>query len=62
MEEIEALEAMEWANREVSVLEGGLMPGTPALDWSVFTPTFVEGEPGFAEAIGGTVPGVGGSS
>jgi hypothetical protein len=32
VEDIEALEAMEWANREVSTLEGGLMPSTSALD------------------------------
>lgn len=62
VEEIEALEAMEWANKEVATLEGGLMPGTPALDWSVFMPSFLEGDPGFSEAVGDTVPGVGGSS
>lgn len=62
VEDIEALEAMEWANKEVATLEGGLMPGTPALDWSVFMPTFLEGDPGFAEAVGDIVPVSGGSS
>jgi hypothetical protein len=32
VEEIEALEAVEDINREVNLLEGGLMPGTSALD------------------------------
>ena len=62
VEDIEALEAIEWANREVSTLEGGLMLGTPALDWSVFMPTFLEGDPRFAKAISDTMPGASGSS
>lgn len=62
VEDLEALEAMEWANQEVSTLEGGLMPGTSALDWSVFMPTFLEGDPGFAEAVGDIAPVSGGNS
>lgn len=45
VEEIEALEELDSINQEVSVLEGGLMPGTSALDWSVFTPSWLEGDP-----------------
>ena len=37
------------------------MPGTPALDWSVFMPTFLKGDPGFAKAVGDTMLVSGGS-
>ncbi|PZD23589.1 hypothetical protein A1F97_11215, partial [Pyrenophora tritici-repentis] len=40
VEDIKALEAVEALNREVAHLEDGLMPGTLALDWGVFMPTF----------------------
>jgi hypothetical protein len=58
VEDIEALEAVDEINREVAILEDGLMPGTLALDWSAFMPSFLEGDPGFD----GTVPISGGSS
>jgi hypothetical protein len=45
VEEVEALDEGESINREVSVLESGLMPGTPALDWAMFTPSWLEGDP-----------------
>ncbi len=47
VEEIEALEAVEGINRDVSQLEDGLMPGSLALDWSAFMPSVLEGDPGF---------------
>jgi hypothetical protein len=56
VEEIEALEAMEGLNRDVAQLEGGLMPGTLALDWSAFMPSALEGDPGFDEALFGDAP------
>ena len=49
VEEIEALEAVDDINREVRLLEDGMMPGTSALDWSTFTPTFLDGDPAFDE-------------
>lgn len=47
VEEIEALESLEAVNRDVGFLEEGLMPGTLALDWSAFMPSFLDGDPGF---------------
>jgi hypothetical protein len=52
VEEIEALEAVEDINREVNLLEGGLMPGTSALDWGAFMPSCLEGDPGFDKLLG----------
>lgn len=45
VEDIEALNEGESINHEVALLEGGLMPGTVALDWSTFTPSWLEGDP-----------------
>jgi hypothetical protein len=45
VEDLEALEAVDSINREVANLEGGLMPGTSALDWSAFSPSWLEGDP-----------------
>lgn len=47
VEDIEALEAVEDINRDVAQLEGGLMPGSLALDWSAFMPSVLEGDPEF---------------
>lgn len=44
-DELEALEGLEDINKEVEVLENGLMPGTSTLDWAVFTPSWLEGDP-----------------
>jgi hypothetical protein len=52
VEEIEALEAVDGINQEVSLLEDGLMPGTSSLDWSAFMPSFLEGDSGFEELMG----------
>jgi hypothetical protein len=52
VEEIEALEAVEDINCEVNLLEGGLMPGTSALDWGAFMLSCLEGDPGFDELLG----------
>jgi hypothetical protein len=52
VEEIEALEAAEAINREVSMLDEGLMPGSLALDWSAFMPSYLDGDPGFDEPFG----------
>jgi hypothetical protein len=65
VEEIEALEAVDGINQEVSLLEDGLMPGTSSLDWSAFMPSFLEGDSGFEELMGaspGTAQVVAGSS
>jgi hypothetical protein len=65
VEEIESLEAAENINREVGILEEGLMPGTSALDWSAFSPSYLEGDPMFddflVESHGTSVGGVGSS-
>jgi hypothetical protein len=45
VEEIEALEGLDAINREVGLLEDGLMPGTSALDWSAFMPSVLDGDP-----------------
>lgn len=47
VEDLEALEAVEGINRDVAQLEGGLMPGSLALDWSAFMPSVLEGDPDF---------------
>jgi hypothetical protein len=52
VEEIKALEAVEGINREVNLLEGGLMLGTSALDWSTFMLFCLEGDPGFNKLLG----------
>ncbi|KAF7577972.1 Dimer-Tnp-hAT domain containing protein [Pyrenophora tritici-repentis] len=63
VEDIEALEAVEALNREVAHLEDGLMPGTLALDWGVFMPTFSGDDSEFAGLdYGGTAQVAGGSS
>lgn len=65
VDEIEALEAAEDINREVGILESGLMPGTLALDWGTFSPTYLEGDPTFDEFLvesHGTALVAGGSS
>ena len=31
------------------LLKDGMMPSTSALDWSTFTPTFLDGDPAFDE-------------
>ena len=63
VDDIEALEAVEGINCEVAQLEGGLMPGSSALDWSVFMPSCLEGDPGFDEFVfDDTSPVAGGSS
>lgn len=63
VEDIEALEAVEALNREVAYLEDGLMPGTLALDWGVFMPTFSGDDSEFAGLdYGGTAQVAGGSS
>ena len=38
-EDLESLEALEVLGRDVGSLEGGLMEGSLALDWSVFAPS-----------------------
>jgi hypothetical protein len=65
VEEIEALEAVDGINQEVSLLKDGLMPGTSSLDWSAFMPSFLKGDSGFEELMGaspGTAQVVAGSS
>jgi hypothetical protein len=65
VEDIEALEAAEDINREVGILESGLMPGTLALDWGAFSPTYLEGDPTFDDFLGeshGTAQAVGDNS
>jgi hypothetical protein len=52
VEELEALEAVDEINRDMSSLEEGLMPGTLALDWSAFMPSILEGDSGFDELMG----------
>lgn len=52
VEEIEALEAIDAVNRDMAVLEEGMMPGTLALDWSAYMPSVLEGDPSFDEAFG----------
>ena len=65
VDEIEALEAAEDINREVDILKSGLMPGTLALDWGTFSPTYLEGDPTFDDflvKLHGTAQVAGGSS
>jgi hypothetical protein len=38
------LNAGELINKEVSLLEDSLMPRTSALDWSVYIPSWLEGD------------------
>jgi hypothetical protein len=52
VEELEALEAVNEINCDMSFLEEGLMPGTLALDWSAFMPSILKGNSGFNELIG----------
>jgi hypothetical protein len=52
VEELEALEAVDKINCNMSSLEEGLIPGTLALDWSVFMPSILKGDSGFDELIG----------
>jgi hypothetical protein len=52
VEEIEALEAVDGINQEVSLLEDGLMPGTSSLNWSAFMSSYLKGDSGFEELIG----------
>jgi hypothetical protein len=51
VEEIEFLEAAKNINREVGILEEGLMPGTLALDWSAFSSSYLEGNPMFNDFL-----------
>jgi hypothetical protein len=65
VEEIEALEAGEGLNREMALLEDGMMPGTLALDWSAYMLSFLDGDPSFDGLVVdsyGTVLAAGGSS
>lgn len=43
-EDLEQLEAIEGLNFDVGVLEGGLMEGSLALDWSAFVPADLESD------------------
>jgi hypothetical protein len=52
VEEIEALEAIDAVNRDMAVLEEGMMLGTLALDWSAYMPSVLEGDSSFDEAFG----------
>lgn len=45
VQDLEVLEGRESVNAEVHLLEGGLMPGVNALDWSAFSPSWLEGDP-----------------
>lgn len=42
--DLEVLEARDALNSEVRLLEEGLMPGTSALDWSAFPPSWLDGD------------------
>lgn len=44
-DDLDVLEARDAINSEVRLLEDGLMPGTSALDWSAFSPSWLEGDP-----------------
>jgi chemotaxis regulatin CheY-phosphate phosphatase CheZ len=51
VEELEALEAVDEINRDMSSLEEELMPGTLTLDWSAFMPSILKGDSRFNELI-----------
>jgi hypothetical protein len=51
VEELEALEAINAVNRDIAVLEEGMMLGTLALDWSAYMPSVLKGDPSFDEAF-----------
>lgn len=55
VEDIEALEAGESLNAEMRNLEEGMMPGTLALDWSAYMPTYLEGDPEFEAMLAAEV-------
>jgi hypothetical protein len=52
VKKLEALEAVDKINCDMSSLEEGLIPSTLALDWSAFMPSILKGDSGFNELIG----------
>jgi hypothetical protein len=52
VEELEALEAVDKINRDMSSLEEKLMPGTLALNWSAFMPSILKGNSRFDKLVG----------
>jgi hypothetical protein len=51
VEELEALEAVDKINCNMSSLEERLIPSTLALDWSAFMPSILESNSRFNELV-----------
>jgi hypothetical protein len=51
VEDIEALEASKGLNREIALLEDGIIPGTLALDWSAYMLSFLDSDPSFDDLV-----------